>query len=63
MEGELEFTDAASVSEYAVAPLTWAVGEGLINGIAQPDGTTLLDPAGNATRAQIATILMRHLTA
>ena len=57
-----EFPDVADVSEYAVAPLTWAVGEGLITGIAQADGTALLAPTGNATRAQIATILMRHLT-
>ena len=61
--GKLDaFPDVADVSEYAVAPLTWAVGEGLITGIAQADGTALLAPTGNATRAQIATILMRHLT-
>ena len=62
--GKLDaFPDVADVSEYAVAPLTWAVGEGLITGIAQADGTALLAPTGNATRAQIATILMRYLTA
>ena len=61
--GKLDaFPDVADVSAYAVAPLTWAVGEGLITGIAQADGTALLAPTGNATRAQIATILMRHLT-
>jgi uncharacterized repeat protein (TIGR02543 family) len=57
-----EFPDVADVSSYAVDPLAWAVGEGLITGSKQPDGTVLLDPTGNATRAQIATILMRHLT-
>ena len=61
--GKLEdFLDAADVSGYAVDAMAWAVGEGLITGIAQADGTALLAPTGNATRAQIATILMRHLT-
>ena len=34
--------------------MAWAVAEGIVEGV---DGT--LNPAGNATRAQIATILMR----
>ena len=58
-----EFPDVAKVSTYAKDALSWAVGEGLINGVKQNDGTSLLAPDGNATRAQIATILMRHLTA
>ena len=56
------FPDVANVSGYAQIPMVWATGEGLINGVMQPDGTSLLDPTGNATRAQIATILMRYLT-
>ena len=56
------FPDVNTVSSYAVPALTWAVGEGLINGVAK-DGVSTLDPTGNATRAQIATILMRYLTA
>ena len=56
------FPDVAAVSDYAKDALVWAVGEGLINGVAQADGTSKLDPTGNATRAQIATILMRYLT-
>ena len=56
------FPDVNTVSAYAVPALTWAVGEGLINGVAK-DGVSTLDPTGNATRAQIATILMRYLTA
>ena len=58
-----EYPDVDKVQSYAKDALVWAVGEGLINGVAQADGTSLLDPAGNATRAQIATILMRYLTA
>lgn len=56
------FPDADSVSAYAVPALTWAVGEGLINGVANGE-ESLLDPTGNAKRVQIATILMRYLTA
>ena len=60
--GKLDsFSDAASVSDYAEDALVWAVGEGLINGVAQTDGKVLLDPTGTATRTQIATILYRYL--
>ena len=36
-------------------PFAWAVGEGLIAGMANGQ----LSPGGTATRAEIATILMR----
>ena len=49
------YTDAGQVSAYATAPMTWAVGSGLITGTS---GTTL-SPAGSATRAQAAVILAR----
>ena len=52
------FNDAASVSGWAVSAMQWAVGSGIINGM---DGN--LVPAGNATRAQVATMLMRYSTA
>ena len=48
------FGDAGTVSSYAVPALEWAVGAELINGM---DGN--LNPKGTATRAQVATILMR----
>ena len=51
------FGDSASVNGYAVEALRWAVGEGLISGT----GAGLLAPQGNATRAQVATILMRFV--
>ena len=50
------FADAAQASSYAVQPLNWAVGSGIING----DGG-LLKPQGTATRAQTAQILMRYM--
>lgn len=54
------FPDAASVSSYAEDALRWAVAEGLINGI-QNGSTVYLAPQGNATRAQVAAILMRYI--
>ncbi len=51
-----DFADADKVSDWAVEAMNWAVSVGLINGM---DETTLA-PQGNATRAQIATILMRY---
>lgn len=49
------YTDAAQVSTYATNAMAWANGAQLITGTSQ----TTLTPAGNATRAQVATILMR----
>ena len=48
------FADASSVSTYANEAMQWAVSTGLINGM---DGK--LNPQGSATRAQVATMLMR----
>ena len=50
------FADAATVSDWAAEAMNWAVSVGLIKGL--EDNT--LAPTGNATRAQIATILMRY---
>ncbi len=50
------FPDAEKVSDYAVEAMNWAVAVGLING---SDGKLL--PGETATRAQIATIMMRFL--
>lgn len=49
------YTDAAQVSTYATDAMAWANGAQLITGTS----ATTLTPAGNATRAQVATILMR----
>ena len=52
----LSYPDAETVSEYAVEAMQWAVGSGIINGM---DGN--LAPQANATRAQVATMLVRYL--
>ena len=48
------YPDADQVQGYAQPTMAWAVAEGIVEGM---DGN--LNPAGNASRAQIATILMR----
>ena len=61
VKGDLKaFPDEDKVSEYAVNAMIWANASGIINGIKSGD-TTTLSPQGNATRAQIAAIIMRFL--
>lgn len=50
------FSDENQISAYATDAVAWAVGEGLILG-----SEGMLLPQGNATRAQVATILMRYI--
>ena len=52
----LSYNDISELSEYAVSSMQWACGAGLVNGI----GDGKLAPKGNATRAQVAMILMRY---
>lgn len=54
---ELHFHDADEVSGYALDALRWAVENGIING----KGGGILDPQGQATRAQVAQMLMNYL--
>lgn len=49
------YTDASSISSYAKDAMAWANAEGLITGVT----ATTLNPKDTATRAQVATILMR----
>ena len=48
----LTFPDHGDISDYAVEPLQWAIGNGIING---SDG--LIDPQGNAERSHVAQII------
>ena len=48
------FSDAASVSSYAVNAMQWAVANSIVNG-----SNGKLNPKNNATRAEVAAILMR----
>ena len=50
------FTDADTASSYAVEAMQWAVASGLIQG-----SGSRLSPKATASRAQVATILMRFM--
>ena len=54
-DGKLDsFSDSASVSSYAENAMQWAVANGIVNG-----SNGKLNPQNNATRAEVAAILMR----
>jgi hypothetical protein len=50
--------DSTAISPWALEAMRWATGSGLMGG----DGAGRLNPAGNATRAEIAVILQRFIT-
>lgn len=49
------YPDAGKVSDWASDAMRWAVGGGIITGT----GAGALNPVGNASRAEVATMLMR----
>lgn len=53
-----EFSDCEDISSWAAEALAWAVSEGIITG--KPNN--ILNPKGNATRTEVAAILMRFVT-
>ena len=56
VKGDLSaYADARAVSPYAVDAMVWAAETGILTGVDK----THLDPKGTATRAQIASVLMR----
>lgn len=54
-----KFADNASVSTWAQPAMQWAVAEGYISGM----GDNQLAPHGTATRAEIASVIMRFMEA
>ena len=52
------YQDASMVSDFAAEAMQWAVGEKIITG---KYNETQLDPKGNASRAECATIIMRFV--
>lgn len=52
-----EFSDRGNVSAWATDAMAWCVGAGLLNG---KSGSTL-DPAGTASRAEVAAVLQRFM--
>ncbi len=51
----LSYADFADLSEYAIPAMQWACGAGIVNGTSE----STLAPQGEATRAQVAAMLMR----
>ena len=51
-----KFIDTINISTYALEPLAWAVENGIVSGTS----SDTISPSGNATRAQVATMLMRY---
>lgn len=48
------FTDAGAISDWAADAMQWAVREGIING----NGNNMLNPKMNASRAEVAQIIL-----
>ena len=59
MQNLTQFADAGAISLYAVPALRWAHEKGLIGGTDELH----LSPLASASRAELATILMRYLKA
>ena len=53
----LSYDDVNQVAEYAIPAMQWACGAGIITGRTE----STLAPTGNATRAEVATMLMRFV--
>lgn len=58
-EGTLDsFSDQGEISQYATEAMRWAVERGVLSG----KGNGILDPKGEATRAEAATMLYHYFT-
>ena len=57
-----DFPDADDVSSWATEALSWAVANGVINGVELADGTRELQPGRACTRAEMAGIMMNLAT-
>ena len=55
---QLDYTDADAVSNYAYEAMCWTTMHGITNGV----GGGALNPQGQATRVQVAAMLMRFIS-
>ena len=53
----LSYDDFNEIAEYSISAFQWGCGEGIISGRT----ATTLSPKGNASRAEVATMLMRFI--
>ena len=56
------YPDAGKVSSWAKEAMTWAVANGVVQGVGNANGTVTLNPGATATRAQVAQMFMNFLT-
>ncbi len=56
-----KYADASKVQDWAKEGITWMSSKGLISGMGTEKGAPVLNPNGNATRAQAAQILMGYM--
>lgn len=55
------FPDAGNVSDWAVTPVKWAVSHRIISGKQLTSGEIILDPSGQATRAECAQMIKNYM--
>ncbi|MBQ1502919.1 MAG: S-layer homology domain-containing protein [Clostridia bacterium] len=55
-----KFPDGSKVSDWAKQGMEWSIAVGVISGTKDAWGKTVLAPGDNATRAEVATVLMRY---
>ena len=57
------FSDKAAISSWARGAIQWAASHGIMSGKGSgADGRPVLDPKGNATRAECAAMIKKLLT-
>lgn len=59
----ISFADEADIADYAMDAIQTFNKLNIMNGIAGDDGRIVVDPKGNATRAQAAAMLHRFMEA
>ena len=57
-----EYPDATDVSDWATEAMQWAVSNGVMSGKPGTDGKNILNPKGNASRAECAQMVMNFIT-
>lgn len=57
------FEDAGGVSDWARPAVSWAVQQGIVNGVENPDGTRSLQGPRDITRAEMAAMMLNAVDA
>ena len=57
-----DYPDVTDVSDWAMEAMQWAVSNGVMSGKPGTDGKNILNPMGNASRAECAQMIMNFIT-